>query len=66
MIREYKDEMSLWQSVGLDGIYNIVTSISEPLLDFKPEALDNAVNIMGYLGTAISILDVASRFCGWW
>lgn len=58
MIREYKDEMSLWQSVGLDGIYNIVTSISEPLLDFKPEALDNAVNIMGYLGTAISILDV--------
>ena len=58
MVREYKDEMSLWQSVGLDGLYNIATSISEPLLDFKPEALDNAVNIMGYLGTAISILDV--------
>lgn len=58
MVREFKDEMSLWQCVGLDGMYNIVTSISEPLLNFKPEALDNAVNIMGYLGTAISILDV--------
>ena len=32
--------------------------MSDPLLNFKPEALDNAVNIMGYLGTAISILDV--------
>ena len=58
MAREFKDEMSLWQSVGLDGLYNIVTSVSEPLLNFKPEALDNAVNFMGYLGTAMSILDV--------
>ena len=58
MIREYKDEMGFWQSVGLDGIYNAVTSISEPLLDFKPEALDHAVTAMGYLGTALSILDV--------
>ncbi len=59
MIREFKDEMGLWQSVGLDGLYNIATSISEPLLDFKPKALENAVEYMGYLGTALSILDVA-------
>ena len=58
MVREFKDEMAFWQSVGLGGLYNIVTSISEPLLNFKPEALDNAVNYIGYLGTAMSILDV--------
>ena len=58
MVREFKDEMGFWQSVGLDGVYNAVTSITEPLLDFKPEALDHAVTAMGYLGTAMSILDV--------
>ena len=58
MVRQFKDEMSLWQSVGLDGFYNMVVSVSEPLFNFKPEAIDNAVTAMGYVGIALSILDV--------
>ena len=42
MINEFKDEMSFWQSVGLDGFYNLVVAVTDPLLDFKPEAIDNA------------------------
>ena len=58
MIRQFKDEMSLWQAVGLDGLYNVITSVSDPLLNFKPEAIDNAVTAMGYVGIALTILDV--------
>lgn len=58
MVRQYKDDMALWQTVGLDGLYNAFTSVSDPLLNFKPEAIDNAVTAMGYVGTALSILDV--------
>lgn len=58
MVRKFKDDMALWQSVGLDGLYNAFTSVSEPLLNFKPEAIDHAVTAMGYVGTALSILDV--------
>ncbi len=59
MINEFKDEMSFWQGVGLDGFYNLITSVTDPLLNFKPDAIDNAVTAMGYLGTAISIVNVA-------
>lgn len=55
---EFKDEMGLWQSLGLDGFYTGAISISEPLFGFKPEAIDNAVSIMGEIGTAMTILDV--------
>jgi len=58
VIRQFKDEMSLWQAVGLDGLYNVITSVSDPLLNFKPEAIDNAVTAMGYIGIALTILDV--------
>lgn len=55
---QFKNEMGLWQSLGLDGFYNAAVSISEPLFNFKPEAIDNAVSIMGEIGTAMTILDV--------
>ena len=55
---QFKNEMGLWQSLGLDGFYNGAVSISEPLFGFKPEAIDNAVTIMGEIGTAMTILDV--------
>lgn len=55
---QFKNEMGLWQSLGLDGFYNGAVSISEPLFGFKPEAIDNAVSIMGEIGTAMTILDV--------
>ncbi len=55
---DFKNEMGLWQSLGLDGFYTGAVSISEPLFGFKPEAIDNAVSIMGEIGTAMTILDV--------
>ena len=55
---EFKDEMGLWQSVGLDGFYNGVVAVTEPLFNFKPECIDNAVTIMGNIGTALTVLDV--------
>jgi len=36
-----------------------VRGAGEPLLDFRPEAIDNAVTKMGYLGLALTIFDVA-------
>ncbi len=57
-VRQYKDEVALWQAIGLDGFYNMVVSISEPLLNFKPDAIDKTVSMMSYVGTTISILDV--------
>ena len=56
--REFKEEMSLWQAVGLDGFYNGVIAVSEPLFNFKPQAVDNAVSILGHIGTALTVLDV--------
>ena len=58
MVRKFKDDMALWQSVGLDGFYNGIVSVTEPLLDFKPEAIDHAVTAMSYIGTFMNILDV--------
>ncbi len=55
---EFKNEMGLWQSIGLDGFYQGAVAVTEPLFNFKPEAIDNAVSIMGEIGTALTILDV--------
>ena len=55
---KFKDDMGLWQTVGLDGFYNGVVSITESMWNFKPEAIDNAVNFMGHVGTAMNIVDL--------
>lgn len=58
---QYKSDMSLWQSAGLDVLYNAANGTLEAVLGYKPfaEEIDNAVTAMGYLGTAMNILDVA-------
>ena len=55
-----KENADLWKSIGLDVIYNIANGILEPTLGYKPfaEQVENAVEAMGYLGTALTILDV--------
>lgn len=55
---EFKNEMGLWQSLGLDGFYQGAVSVTEPLFDFKPGVIDNAVSMVGEIGTALTILDV--------
>lgn len=54
-VQTWRDEYGFWQSIGLDGGYNMLSS-----LGFSAEALSNAVDVVGYLGTATTILDVIS------
>ncbi|MCR5361713.1 MAG: C10 family peptidase [Bacteroidales bacterium] len=60
MIQEFKSDLQFWQSVGLDGLWNVIRGTGEAVCDFRPEKLDKLVEGMGYLGTALSILDVAA------
>lgn len=50
---KFKEDMGFWQNVGLDGGYSMLSS-----LGFTPEAIDNAVEVVGYIGIAMTILDV--------
>lgn len=56
-----KNDMALWQSIGLDVIFNAANGTLEAVKGYKPfaEEVENAVNAMGYLGTALNVLDVA-------
>ena len=56
-----KNDMGLWQSVGLDVIFNAANGSLEAIKGYKPfaEEVENAVNAMGYLATALNVLDVA-------
>jgi hypothetical protein len=59
MIAKFKDDMGLWQTIGLDGIWSIVNGVGESL-GFTAEKMNSAVDIMGNIGTYLSILDVAA------
>lgn len=61
MAWQYKNEMALWQSCSLDILYNAANGALEAVNGYKPfaEEVGNAVTAMGYLGTALNILDVA-------
>lgn len=52
-IKEFKDEMSLWQSVMIDGGYSMLSS-----LGFGGDAIDNAIGMLGQFGTFLSIVDI--------
>ena len=52
-IKEFKDEMQLWQSISIDGGYSMLSSIG-----FSSEAIDGAVSLLGNFGTFLSILDI--------
>lgn len=56
-----KNEMGYWQSIGLDVIFNAANGTLEAVKGYKPfaEEVENAVNAMGYLATALNVLDVA-------
>lgn len=52
-IKEFKDEMGLWQGILLDGGYSMLSS-----LGFGGDAIDNAVGMLGHFGTFLSIVDI--------
>lgn len=55
--REFWGEVSNMQTLGLDIVYNAIGGVGNPL-GFSPEKINSAVEAMGYLGTAVSILNV--------
>lgn len=52
-IDKWKDEASFWQSIGIDGGYSVLQG-----LGFSAEHVDNAVGIVGWLGTAMTFFDL--------
>ena len=58
---QVRNDMGLWQSVGLDVLFNAANGTLETALGYKPfaEEVENAVNAMGYLATALNVVDVA-------
>lgn len=53
-IQAWRDDYSFWQSVGIDGGWNALQAIG-----FSPEAVGKACDAVSYLGTAMTVLDVA-------
>ncbi|MBR1463882.1 MAG: C10 family peptidase [Prevotella sp.] len=55
------NDMGLWQSIGLDVLYSAANGTLESVLGYKPfaEQIDDAVVSMGYLATAMNVLNVA-------
>jgi hypothetical protein len=58
---QVRNDISTWQSIGLDVIYNGANGLIQKGLGYKPIAqeIENAVEAMGYLATALNVVDVA-------
>ena len=54
-VQAFRDDYGFWQSIGLDCGWNGLQA-----LGFQPEDVSNACDIVGYLGTALTVLDVAA------
>lgn len=54
-VMKFKNDAGLWQSLGIDGGYNLLVG-----LGLESEFLGQCADAVGYLGTAATILDVIS------
>ena len=54
-IDKWKEGYGLWQSLGIDGGYNTLQGFG-----FSYETIDNAVGMVGWIGTALTFLDIVS------
>ena len=54
-IQTFRDDYSFWQTIGLDGGWNALQACG-----FNSEAIGNACDKVGHLGTFLTVLDVAS------
>lgn len=52
-LKVWKDDISFWQTVGIDGGWNLLQG-----LGFSSDAVNNATTLVGRLGTATAIFDV--------
>jgi hypothetical protein len=54
-IQAWRDDYGFWQSIGIDGGWNALQACG-----FSDEAIGKACDVVGYLGTAMTVLDVAA------
>lgn len=54
-IMKFKNDVGLWQSLGIDGGYNLLVG-----LGLESEFLGQCADAVGFLGTAATVLDVIS------
>ena len=60
MVQKIKSEAQFLQSVGLDCLWNALAGIGEGTFGWTSDRLNNISTALGYLGIAVSILDVAA------
>ena len=53
-VQAWRDDYGFWQSVGIDGGWNALQA-----LGFQPEDVGHACDMVGYIGTMLTVLDVA-------
>lgn len=60
MVQKIKSDAQFLQSVGLDCLWNALAGIGEGTFGWTSDRLNNISTGLGYLGIAVSILDVAA------
>ena len=54
-VQAWRDDYGFWQSLGIDGGYNLVSS-----LGFTTDGIGELMNVVGYVGTYATILDAVN------
>ncbi len=58
---DVKNDIGIWQSIGLDGLWGMVNAVGDPLY-FRPTVINDIVQNIGYFNMALNILDVATAY----
>ena len=61
MVMDVKNDIGIWQSIGLDGLWGMVNAVGDPLY-FRPTVINDIVQNIGYFNMALNILDVAIAY----
>ena len=54
-VQAWRDDFGFWQTVGIDGGWNALQAVG-----FQPEDVGHACDVVGYIGTFLTVLDVAA------
>ena len=54
-VQAWRDDFSFWQTVGIDGGWNALQAVG-----FQPEDVGHACDMVGFIGTFLTVLDVAA------
>ena len=54
-VQAWRDDFGFWQTIGIDGGWNALQAVG-----FQPEDVGHACDVVGYIGTFLTVLDVAA------